>query len=335
MNDAFPIEITRTPDGDYLLDWTAEFTTQEVAVGTGTAPEVAARDEPVVQGIRPGARIPGNIGEGRRYFHLRPLQGEALSAAERALPLDAATNFRDLGGYRTDDGRRVRWGRLFRSGHTATLTGRDVSYLESLDIRICCDFRREEEHRIEPSRLPSATRIVGITVDPGSSTSFFDRLAGGGVSPAEMASFMEDVNREFVRHHATQFRRMFDELLSLAEGAFMINCAAGKDRTGFGAAMILAALGVPEEVIVADYLLSGRYFPIQRELARMRRKFAGRSDPPLEAELLLPMMQTRPEYIGAAFDAIRSDYGTIDQFLAQALGIDTSARQLLRERLTD
>ncbi len=111
-----------------------------------------------------------------------------------ALPLDAGTNFRDLGGYRTDTGRRVGWGRLFRSGHTAALSGRDVVYLDGLDIRVCCDFRRQDEHHVEPPRLPATTRVVSITIDPGSSTSFFERLAEGGVDPAEMAAFMEDAN---------------------------------------------------------------------------------------------------------------------------------------------
>lgn len=334
MSEAFPVHVERTPEGDYLLTWTESFSDHEVDVGSGSAPEAAAHSEPVVRGVRSGVRLAGIPDEGRRYFHLRPAHGEAMTAAERVLPLEAATNFRDLGGYRTDDGRRVRWGRLFRSGHTAELSERDVAYLDELDIRVCCDFRRQEEHYVEPSRLPPATRIVGVTVDPGSSTSFFSRLAAGGVSPAEMASFMEDVNREFVRHHSAQFRRMFEELLALADGAFMINCAAGKDRTGFGAAMILAALGVPEETVVADYLLSGRYFPIERELTRVRRKYAGDAGRALDEALVLPMMQTRREYIEAALAAIREDYGTLGRFLAEALGVDAAVRRELRERLT-
>lgn len=334
IDDAFPIHVERTPEGDYRLSWTGEFSDDAVDVGVGPAPEVAIGSEPVLRAVRPGARVAGEPGQQRRYFHLRPAHGESVLAAERALALEAGTNFRDMGGYRTDEGRRVCWGRLFRSGHTALLSERDVGVLEGLDIRICCDFRRQEEHLIEPSRLPSTTQIVGITVDPGSSTTFFSRLAEGGVSPAEMASFMEEVNREFVRHHALQFRRMFVELLALSEGAFMINCAAGKDRTGFAAAMILAALGVPQETIVADYMLSGRYFPIERELSRVQQKYAGHSGRTLDAELVLPMMQARREYIAAAFAAIHEDFASTERFLDEALGVDAGARSELRARLT-
>lgn len=334
IDDAFPVHVARTPEGDYLLTWTDEFSNHDVDVSMGTAPELAAGSEPVVRAAHSGVRVAGGPGRRRRYFHLRPTRGEAVTAAERALPLDAGTNFRDLGGYRTESGRRVGWGRLFRSGHTDALSERDVAYLDGLDIRVCCDFRRLDEHHLEPPRLPVTTRVISVTIDPGSSTSFFERLAEGGVDPAEMAAFMEDANREFVRHHTLQFRRMFEELLALAEGAFMINCAAGKDRTGFGAAMILAALGVPEQAIVADYLLSGRYFPIERELARVQRKYSGHSGRVLDVDMMMPMMQARREYIEAALAAIREDYGTLEHFLEQALGVGAEARRELRERLT-
>ena len=253
MSKAFPIHVEQTPEGDYLLSWTEEFSDAGVEVRAHSAPDAAPGAEPVARAARPGVRIAGLEGP-RHYFHLQPEQGEGLTAAQRNVPLQAGTNFRDMGGYRGADGRRVRWGRLFRSGHTAALSERDQEVVAALDIRVCCDFRREDEHVIEPTRLPPSTRIVGLTVDPGSTSSFFQQVAERGAGPADMAAFMEEINREFVRHHAPQFRRMLGELLALEDGGFMINCAAGKDRTGFGAAMILAALGVAEADIVPNYL---------------------------------------------------------------------------------
>lgn len=331
---AFPIDVERTPEGDYLLQWADDFTQAEVDVSVGTTPAGAIGNAPLLRGVRSGARVAGVPETRRGYFWLRPSRGEPTLAAERALLLDVGTNFRDLGGYRTEGGRRVAWGRLFRSGHTTRLSERDVAYLEALDIRVCCDFRREDEHHVEPPRLPRATRIVNIPIDPGSTSSFFSRLAAGEVTPPEMAAFMQEANRDFVHHHTQQFKRMFNELLAVEDGAFMFNCAAGKDRTGFAAAMILAALGVREEDIVADYLLSGRYFPIERELTRIRHKYADHSGRALDPELILPMMQTRPEYISAAFAAIREDYASVDHFLAEALGVDVDARRDLRARFT-
>lgn len=333
MSKAFPIHVEQTPEGDYLLSWTEEFSDAGVEVRAHAAPDAAPGGEPVARAARPGVRISGLEGP-RHYFHLQPEQGEGLTAAQRNVPLQAGTNFRDMGGYRGADGRRVRWGRLFRSGHTAALSERDQEVVAALDIRVCCDFRREDEHVIEPTRLPPSTRIVGLTVDPGSTSSFFQQVAERGAGPADMAAFMEEINREFVRHHAPQFRRMLGELLALEDGGFMINCAAGKDRTGFGAAMILAALGVAEADIVADYLLSDRYFPIEREMDRVLRKYGGEAGGRLDPQLIRPMMETRREYIEAALEAIRRDYGSLERFLDEAMGVGPAERRELRERFT-
>jgi protein-tyrosine phosphatase len=334
MSKVFPIHIEQTPEGDYLLTWTEDFAESGVDVRAHAEPGAAASAEPVARGARPGVRVAALPGTARTYFHLQPEQGEGLTAAERNVPLQGGTNFRDMGGYRAGDGRRVRWGRLFRSGHSAMLSERDAEVVGSLDIRICCDFRRPEELQIEPSRLPASTRIVSVTVNPGSTTSFFQEIAEGGATAEDMAAFMQHINREFVQHHAQPFRRMFEELLQLDDGGFMINCAAGKDRTGFGAAMILAALGVSNEDIVHDYMLSDRYFPIERELERVLRKYGDEAGGNLNKDLIMPMMQVRPEYIRAALQAIEEEYGSAERYLAQMLGVGEAERRLLRERLT-
>lgn len=331
---AFPIHVERTAAGEYELTWADDFSTGAVRIRAHTDAGSVRLAAPLHGEASTGVRI-GLPGGSRHYFHLEPGGGEALIAAQRNVPLEGGTNFRDLGGYRAAGGRRVRWGRLFRSGHTAGLTDADRALVASLDIRVCCDFRRAAEWHVEPRRLPEATRVVSVEIDPGSITSFFARIAEGGSSGAEMAAFMEHINREFVSHHQKPLRRMFEELLALEEGAFLINCAAGKDRTGFASAMILAALGVQEPDILADYLLSERFFLIERELPRVQRKYAGRSGRQLELELILPMMETRETYLRAALDEIRSRFGGFDAYLEQAFGVGPEERRLLRERFTE
>lgn len=333
MSRAFPVEVELTPDGQYVLHWSEEFGDGGVSVRAHTDPVAAMQVEPLLRDARAGVRVELPPGE-RHYFHLEPARGEPLTAAQRDVPLEGGTNFRDLGGYRTRDGRRVRWGRLYRSGHTAGLSARDQQLLESLGIRVCCDFRRDEERQIEPTRVPASTRIVGLAIDPGSLSSFFGQIASGQATPGDMAAFMEHINRDFVHNHREQFRRMFEELLDLEDGGFMINCAAGKDRTGFGAAMILAALGVDEATILEDYLLSARYFPIQRELARVQRKYGAAAGGRFDISMILPMMETRAEYLRAALDAINADFDGLEDYLEQALGIGAAERDALRARLT-
>ena len=253
---------------------------------------------------------------------------------ERALPLQHGTNFRDFGGYATGDGRQVQWGRLYRSGHMSYLSDTDRQLLASLDIRVCCDFRREEEAVREPSRLPDTTRIVHVSISPGSASDFFDYLRAGHASPTDMAEFMEYINAEFVLHHQQAYSGVLDELQNLDGGALLINCSAGKDRTGFGAAVILMALGVSRETILEDYMLSERYYPIERELDRIITKYGPEAGGNLDAALVRPMMETRREYIQRAFDTIDEHFGGDEAYLEQQYGLNANKRARLRERYT-
>jgi protein-tyrosine phosphatase len=332
MSKAFPVSIERTADGAYRLHWDEADFAGPVRVRVHTDPAQAPAAEPVLASAASGVRIELPAHE-RHYFHLEPVAGEPLTAAQRDISLQGGTNFRDMGGYRAADGRRVRWGRLFRSGHSAALTDQDREHLEGLGIRTCCDFRRDEERAIEPNGLPESIRIVGLQLMPGSALSFYERISSGDAKPQDMVDFMIAINRDFVRNNTEPFRGMFEQLLAQEDGAFMINCAAGKDRTGFGAAMILAALGVAEQDIVEDYALSMTYFPIQRELERVRRKYV----PPgghFDVDVMMPMMEARGPYIAAALDEIRSMHGSSEAFLNDALGLGERELRLLRERLT-
>lgn len=332
MSNAFPVSIERTPDGGYRLHWSESDLRGPVRIRVHTQPEKAPHAAPAVENAAPGVEIDPRS-SARHYFHLEPATGEALMAAQRDVPLEGGTNFRDMGGYRAADGRRVRWGKLFRSGHSSNMTDDDRERVAALDIRTCCDFRRDEERVIEPNGLPESVRIVGLQLMPGSAISFYERIAAGDATPADMAALMETINRDFVRSNTEPFRRMFEQLLAQEDGAFMINCAAGKDRTGFGAAMILMALGVPEQDIIADYMLSLTYFPIHRELDRVRRKYVppgGRFD----KDVMMPMMEARGEYIAAALNEIRSLHASREAFLREAFGLGEGELRRLRERLT-
>lgn len=335
MTDAFPVRIESGPAGEYRLSWDPSAIGARLEVLLHRDPETRGQAESITHADGGDARLPGAMPGVRHYFLLRDATGRELRAAERALPLEGGTNFRDMGGYEGAGGRRVRWGRLYRSGHTAGLTEADRALLDTLDIRVCCDFRRIEEHSVEPSRLPEQTRIVSAGIDPGSTSSFFERIAEGSAGPAEMVEFMLEANRAFVTHHSAQYRRMFEELLALEAGAFMINCAAGKDRTGFGAAMILAALGVAEHDILADYRLSHRYYPIEREIERVQKKYGNAGGRTLDLALIRPMMATDARYLQSGLRAIDAEYGGIDAFLEEALGLGPRERAGLQDRLLD
>lgn len=249
---------------------------------------------------------------------------------ERRLVLQGTPNFRDFGGYSTADGRRVRRGLLFRSGQLAQLTDADLAALEELQLDIVCDFRREDEQRLAPNRLPSSRppRTVSLPITPGSNDAVFASGALDLGGRQAMFDFMVAINQDFAENQGAAFGAMFRELLQQPDARSLVHCAAGKDRTGFAAAIIQLALGVSREDVMADYLLTRRYFLPADEIDRLRRKYGleGVAD-----EAILPMLEVHPEYLSRALQSI-DDYGDFDSYLSGVLGVDRADRDELRRR---
>jgi protein-tyrosine phosphatase len=176
------------------------------------------------------------------------------TAHQRVLPLEGGQNFRDLGGYRTTNGRTVRWGLLFRSGSMHYLTAADFAYLETLQIRTVCDLRSTSERKIEPVAWPAGETPRIFADDYKMDTALPPTIKTGEQARAIMAAMYP----RFLEQFNGQYRRMFAELLA-GHAPLAFNCSAGKDRTGVAAALLLSALGVPRETVIQDYQLTNRY----------------------------------------------------------------------------
>jgi protein-tyrosine phosphatase len=271
----------------------------------------------------------------RHYFHLQPPAGEGLIVAQRDLPLEGSINFRDLGGYRTDDGRRVKWGRLFRSGHMVNLTDADRAYLGSVDIRRVCDLRLADEQENERTELPNDPVIEILAIPPGvGDRYFFHRLFARTDDPADIVEAMHEMNRSLVLGSAQPYARLFGMLLGAADGTMLINCSAGKERTGIATALVLTALGVPRATILYDFMLSKRYFPAEAEVDRVREKYAVEGPADLARELVMPLLETRESYLESVFDVLDERFVSGEAFLRQAYGLDDADFARLRDTYT-
>jgi protein-tyrosine phosphatase len=184
----------------------------------------------------------------RPYFLLRDTaDGTVVRTAERVLPLQQGSNFRDLGGYPAAGAKRVRWGRIYRSGATPLLTETDLASIHGLGLSEMVDLRSAEERSLAPTRIQGvAYQAVGYSMAA---------LSSGGFQGDER---IHAVYRNFPTLLAPQLRLIFADLLA-HHGAVAYNCSAGQDRTGFATAMVLSALGVSRDVILADYHLSTTY----------------------------------------------------------------------------
>ncbi|MDG0980096.1 MAG: tyrosine-protein phosphatase [Halieaceae bacterium] len=254
----------------------------------------------------------------------------------RHIPLDGAPNFRDFGGHPVAQaGRRVKYGRLFRAGHLADLSHADLEVVNDLGISHLYDFRRSFEQEYKPNHpavLVSIDHIIHLDITPGNQAGSLDVVTNAESLPSESHDFMCEINRELALSHQSSFRQVFEGLLADPEATILVHCAAGKDRTGFAAAVVLLALGVELQVVMQDYLLTQCYFLPHEQIPMLRDKygFDGVSDQVLE-----PIVATRLEYLQAGIQAMIEHSGSIDQYLLDAFGLGESERQLLRERLTE
>ena len=166
---------------------------------------------------------------------------------------------------------------------------------------------------------------------PGSLTRFLDELQAGVIGVEDSAKLMQAINREFVSDEMPRYAEMF-RLLLLEDQQVLIHCASGKDRTGFGSALILDVLGVDEESIVEDYLLTNKYLALEEDIERLSKALTDQAGKPKSRAELEPLLQVRPEYIAACFEEIRNRYESKEHFFETALDLDEEKLAILRER---
>lgn len=238
----------------------------------------------------------------------------------RHLNLAGASNFRDLGGYATRDGRTVRWRQIFRSNHLGHLTEDDAAVLRSLGVKSAFDFRGAGE-RTEALCVMSDITVHSLPVEPTVVAALRAIAAGGTPLSADHAvEVMRDSYRSYVQQNTPRYRALFAHLLE-DRAPLVIHCTAGKDRTGFACALILHTLGVPDEVISEDYLLTNRFY---------RRDPNSGSDLPDHVKQVLGSVQ--PAFLSAAFEAIDADYGNLETYLRDGIGLGAAERTALAAR---
>ncbi len=271
----------------------------------------------------------------RLYYGLVTLDDRIFVTAERRLPLEGPDNFRDLGGYRTQDGRFTRWGRLYRSNDHASLTGSDIHYLSQLGIQLVCDFRSTPERTDTPDlSFGSHVENLPIPVDPeGVQPKLIQRrIRTGALTRGSLEKMMLEAYQSFPTHFAEQWATLFRRLTDGRSLPTVIHCTAGKDRTGFASALVLRALGVSEATVFEDYLLTNLYRARHtRIISRLIPIYSLWRTKPLD---LLPLLEARPEYLRASFDVIEQEWGSVENYLRKGLGVTPAMRASLRRNLT-
>lgn len=230
--------------------------------------------------------------------------------------LSNPSNFRDLA--ETVRSVPVRAGTLWRSDHLGALDAHDAEQIRALGVRRVLDFRGVHERTAAACRVPGV-QVHSLAIEPTIVQVLHELTqAGHRLTEADVVHHMQDTYRGFVRRSAGRFAEFFGLLLE-DDQPTVFHCTAGKDRTGFAAALVLHALGAGDDEVMRDYLLTNER--LQPPAVAWRG---------LEPHVARVLWGVQPGFLQAAFDAIAQDWGSTDAFLAQGLGVGEPERARLR-----
>ena len=274
----------------------------------------------------------------RVYFILKAENGARIRVAERVITMDSLTNFRDLGGYLTEDGKRTKWGKLLRSAAHDSITDNDVALLQKMGLKTVIDYRTTPEvadhadreiegvtyRRISPMENPNATN----TLDVNQSMQM--------KSPEDVMKMMAGINQMLAgdAYCNSVYREVMNVVMNPAQVPFVQHCTSGKDRVGAGSATILLALGVPRETIMEDYLLSNENQLSSSKLgtgAASAASQAGMEITPEMLQMFALLTKVHKEYLEAFFATIDAKFGGTEGYLKQGLGLTDEDLARVRE----
>lgn len=246
--------------------------------------------------------------------------------AQRDIPETKITNFRDLGGYLTEDGKQVRYHTFYRCAPVVAKDEEAMRTLESLELKTIMDFRSEGEAEKDPDSAITGCEIFQIGAIHMEGNAFGGNLDFKALmEKADIQSlkeYMKKTYRELPfdnKAYRTMFQRLLENKVPLA-----FHCTAGKDRTGVGAYLILKTLGVADEIILQDYLLSNVY---RKEENERIRQYAGAM-----GDAVMSLMMVYEEYLQTTMDEIAKRYPDFKAYLLKEYGITEESIQQLRER---
>lgn len=316
------------PDsGGLLVRWSLDGDDIGVDVAVGTSPDAIdhVHTLTVAAGERSARVADPGPGDGRHFISVSPHGGGgAVVAAERRVPFDGVTNFRDLGGYPTTEGRRTRWGRVFRSDALHRFTSEDRRRYEALGLHAVYDLRGDEERELHPNPFPSVQiALLSRPADEPVPDRGIRQDAGSG------EQLLREMYSGLLAHAAPTFGRLLNGLAEPDGLPAVIHCTGGKDRTGMTAALLLELLKVPRQQVLDDYELTSRYRLREHQAESYEGMLAAGMAPEAAAAVLGAPRWT----MAGALEELDDGYGGIDAYLTGPAGMTRETLGQLRSAL--
>lgn len=300
----------------------------EVKVFASTDPDHIRENRPVATApiANQWMTIANNQPSQRHYYTLLFNDRYRVRVASRTVNVPGVQNFRDLGGYPVyAQHKRIRWGMLYRSARIDLSQPATRDKLNHLGIRTVIDLRTPSESPLPAGTLPGQPRVVHIPIPVDCLTDILADIDQQRIQPDTIGRIVERINRHIVAANAPAFRQMFDILLDKENYPAVIQCSTGKGRTGIASALVLSALGVNDDDIMTDYRLSR--FNIPTAISYVYEL------PVRSQEALITLFSARENFLNAAKDEIERTYGSVDEYLTKAVGLQKDEKRQLQEIL--
>ena len=240
--------------------------------------------------------------------------------------MQAINNFRDFGGYRTQNGTRLKKGLLYRSGDLSKATDADLERITSLGIKTVCDLRSEGERRHEPDRIPAMKPFTFFNIPMRPIVEYHGRslkrllsLMFGSERRMDYVAESRQAYREYATRYLPQLKALFQRISDPENLPVLIHCSAGKDRTGVVASLIQLVLGVSMETAMDDYLKTNGNLSAYTEDVFRRLSKLGYFGVPWK-RLYIPLFAARADFLSAALEQVKEEFGAVDEWFRRGLG---------------
>jgi protein-tyrosine phosphatase len=323
--------VERNTDGDLLLKWEVSpdqegnidiYVSETDTSLDNFSPVASARVADQVLRIHPSA------GGSRQFFFLRTPAAFSGIVTNRIIDTQGIKNFRDAGGYFTTDNRQMKWGMIFRSGDLSNATLSDQTKIRELGIRTIIDFRSTRTARNFPILLHPSIRIVSLPLAPMDMQRINNHLDNDNFNRSDAIRYMQEMYVEIVENHKIEFADMFDVLTNESSYPILLTDALGKDGVGLATFFILHAIGIPENVLLDDYMFNSQNF---KDI--IQSTIDGQNLSESMQEAVTAMLSVNRAYLNFAIEHIRQVYGSVDNYLEYELRVSSGKKALLRRYL--
>lgn len=263
----------------------------------------------------------------REFYILKTTSAYSGIIADRIIEMSNIKNFRDMGGYFTRIDQQMKWGKIFRSGDLSSATLYDQERIRRLNIKTIIDFRSDKTAKIYPILIHPNIRKISLPITPMDDEKINEMMDDENLTRSDAIRDVQDSYIGIIENYKNEFAEMFNVLTDGNNYPVLLSGSLGKDRVGLASFFILYAVGIPQNVIIDDYLLSRQTVDISKIAENVKTK------PEYFQEAVTALMSVNPAYINYTIDYINQKYGSIDNYLEKELKLTSGKKILLRKYL--